>query len=125
MTKPQALVIEDDENLSTIFYQALHMAGYETEVIRDGQLALERLQGDPPQLIALDLHLPRVSGEEILEALRADPRYDRCRVIVTTADARLGEYLESKVDLLLIKPIRFSQLRDLADRLKPRQRQPD
>lgn len=120
MTKPLALVIEDDENLSTIFNQALDMAGYETEVIRDGQAAVERLAGQIPQLVALDLHLPHVSGEEILRMMRDDERFDRCRVILTTADARLGEYLEEKVDLLLIKPIRFSQLRDLADRLKPR-----
>lgn len=119
MNKPLALVIEDDENLSTIFEQALKMAGYETDTIRDGQQALTALRELTPQLIALDLHLPDVSGEEILEAVRTNERLKECRVILTTADARMGEFLEDRVDLLLIKPIRFSQLRDLAHRYRP------
>ncbi len=120
MTKPFALIIEDDEMLATIFEQALVMADYDTEVIRDGRQATTRLlEGTVPDVITLDLHLPYVSGEDLLKQIRADSRFDQTKVIIATADARMGEYLDKKADLVLIKPIRFSQLRDLAARLRP------
>lgn len=119
MTKPLALIVEDEEMLATIFDQAMVMAGFETEVIRDGRAAIERLETLTPDIITLDLHLPYVSGEEILDHIRSQPRFDNSRVIIATADARMGEYLDRKADLVLIKPIRFSQLRDLAARLRP------
>jgi two-component system cell cycle response regulator DivK len=119
MSKPLALIIEDEEMLATIFEQALAMADYETEVIRDGQLAELRLKEIIPAVITLDLHLPHISGEELLGQIRADSRFDKTKVIIATADARMGEYLDKRADLVLIKPIRFSQLRDLAARLRP------
>jgi two-component system cell cycle response regulator DivK len=119
MSKPLALIIEDEEMLATIFEQALAMAGYETEVVRDGLLAQGRLAEVVPDVVTLDLHLPNVSGEELLAQIKADGRLVKTKVIIATADARLGEYLDKKADLVLIKPIRFSQLRDLAARLRP------
>ena len=119
MSKPLALIIEDEEMLATIFEQALMMADYETEVIRDGGVAEARLAEIVPAVITLDLHLPHVSGEELLAKIRADSRFDKTKVIIATADARMGEYLDKRADLVLIKPIRFSQLRDLAARLRP------
>lgn len=119
MSKPLALIIEDEEMLATIFEQALAMAEYETEVIRDGRDAETRLEEVIPAVITLDLHLPHVSGEELLAQIRADERFAKTKVIIATADARMGEYLDKRADLVLIKPIRFSQLRDLAARLHP------
>ncbi len=120
MTKPLALIIEDEEMLATIFEQALSMAEYETEVVRDGREAMTRLDNDPiPNVITLDLHLPFVSGEDILDHIRASDRLAKTKVIIATADARMGDFLDKKADLVLIKPIRFSQLRDLASRLNP------
>lgn len=120
MTKPLALIIEDEEMLATIFEQALAMADYETEVVRDGREAMARLENEPvPHVITLDLHLPFVSGEDILDHIRSNERLGRSKVIIATADARMGDFLDRKADLVLIKPIRFSQLRDLASRLNP------
>lgn len=113
-----ALIIEDDEDLSQIFTDALKAAGYTVETICDGAVAQERLKETPPYIIILDMHLPNVNGSELLEQIRADERYNDSRVIITTADALLGEYHRSKVDLVLIKPIPFSQLRDLTLRFK-------
>jgi CheY-like chemotaxis protein len=119
MSKPLALIVEDDEDLSTIFAGALAAAGYETEAVRDGRSAVERLSATAPAVVVLDLHLPHVSGEAILDEIRADLRLEQTRVIVTTADPRMAELLQEKADLVLIKPISFSQLRDLARRLIP------
>jgi DNA-binding response OmpR family regulator len=119
MGRPFALVIEDDADLATISAGALTAAGFETEAIRDGRTAVERLPVTIPDVVILDLHLPQVSGEEILADIRTDSCLARTRVIVATADPRAAELLQAQADLVLIKPISFSQLRDLARRLIP------
>jgi CheY-like chemotaxis protein len=119
MKKPLAIVIEDHEHTATIFGAALKTAGYETEVINDGSAALERLGEIIPFLIVLDLHLPHVSGEEILHKIREDARLEKIPVILATADPLLAEPLSSDANLVLIKPISFDQLCELSRRLHP------
>ena len=114
-----ALIIEDDENQAPIFTQALKMAEFETETISDGQAALDRLAVVVPDLVLLDMHLPHVSGDIILRQIRADERLAETRVMLATADAVMAENLRDESDLVLLKPISFTQLRDLAKRLRP------
>jgi DNA-binding response OmpR family regulator len=113
-----ALVIEDDQDLSSIFTDALVAAGYQVETIRDGAIAQERLKEANPEIVILDMHLPNVEGGKLLDQIRADERLKKVRVILATADALLGEYYEKKADLVLVKPISFSQLRDLTARYR-------
>ena len=118
MDNPLALIIEDDYDLSDIFAQALQAAGFETQIIRSGDTALARLASTTPDVVVLDLHLPHVSGVDILQEIRADARLAETRVIVATADPRAAEVLEDQATLVLLKPISFGQLRDLAGRLR-------
>ena len=115
---PLALIIEDDDKLSVIYAEALHQAGFETSVIHDGAVALEQVVVLSPALIVLDLHLPYVSGDEILNRIRHDEGLARSQVIVTTADAARAAALPNQPDFILIKPISFLQLRDLAQRIR-------
>jgi two-component system phosphate regulon response regulator PhoB len=114
MSSMFGLIIEDDQDLSVIFSEALQAAGFETEIIRAGDLALERLATTTPSVVVLDLHLPRVAGTDILRHIRADTRLADTRVIVATAHPHMAESLRDEADLVLLKPISFSQLRDLA-----------
>jgi len=114
---PLALIIEDDEDLSFIFAEALRAADFQAEIIRDGKEAVERLASVSPTVIVLDLHLPGIIGTEILKKIRAAEHLQGARVVVTTADARLAEQTEGDADFVLIKPISFSLLRDLAARV--------
>lgn len=120
MTKPLALIIEDDHKLSDIFSLSLQAAAFETEIVSDGERARQRLAELQPALVVLDLHLPFVSGETLLQEIRADRRLAVTRIIVTTADALLAERLRGKADLVLLKPVSPAQLRDLASRLRPK-----
>jgi DNA-binding response OmpR family regulator len=117
--KPISMVIEDDEDLSTIFCEALNAAGFETEIIRNGRLAIERLGDVTPDVVILDMHLPLVAGSEILKYIRSEKRLAFTNVVVTTADAIMGEQMRESADFVLIKPISFGQLRDLTARLNP------
>ncbi|MFN8401306.1 MAG: response regulator [Anaerolineales bacterium] len=119
MNNPLALIIEDDEDLAEIFGQALVAAGYSTEIIRDGLAAQTRIKDISPAVITLDMHIPQVSGDRLLQQIRADKRLMKTRVVVTTADAIMAENARGIADLVLIKPITFSQLRDLSARLRP------
>ena len=117
MSNQSALIIEDDYDASLIFAEALQAAGVQTEIIRSGDTALARLAVTTPGVVVLDLHLPYTAGTDILSQIRADGRLAETRIIVATADPRLAETLQDEADLVLIKPISFSQLRDLAARL--------
>lgn len=121
MNQHLALIIEDDEDLAEIFGQALTAAGYVIEIIRDGLAAQNRIREVVPAVITLDMHIPQISGDRILQQIRADDRLLKTRVVVTTADANMGENARGTADLVLIKPITFSQLRDLSARLRPRE----
>jgi DNA-binding response OmpR family regulator len=116
--EPLALVIEDDDKLSIIFTEALRQAGFDVRVIHDGAEALATIQTYQPVVVVLDLHLPHVSGDKILEAIRHTDSLAQTRVIITTADAVLAETLRPQCDLVLIKPISYLQLRDLARQMR-------
>lgn len=117
MAKPLGLVIEDNDDLAIIFSAALEASGCETHIIADGQEALDYLEDACPRVIILDLHLPSVSGDMILRQIRADEKFVNTRVIIATADPQMAEMLQDESDLVLLKPVVFSQLRDLASRL--------
>ncbi len=120
MTQPVALAIEDDDTLATIFAQALQLAGYTTQVISDGQTAIQVLRVETPDLIVLDMHLPGVSGKEVLHAIQNTARLEHTRLIIATADSGLAATLQQQADLILVKPVSFHQLRQFAARLRPR-----
>lgn len=115
-----ALIIEDDEDLASIFAEALRGIDYEVEHVADGKKAQERLQnGSAPFIILLDMHLPHISGGDLLQIIKQDSRFENTTVIITTADARMGDMYRDQADFVMIKPISFVQLRDLTARLKP------
>lgn len=116
-----ALIIEDDEDLANIFAEALRGVGFEVEHAADGEKGKERLQnGTPPYLILLDMHIPHISGGDLLtNVIKQDAKFEKTMVIITTADARMGEAYRDQADFVMIKPISFVQLRDLTARLKP------
>ena len=119
MSAFKALIVEDDRSVAHIYAEALRMAGYEPTIIANGREALAHIHNHEPGLILLDLHLPDVQGGDILQAVRADFHLKETLIFITTADPLLAEQYREEADLVLLKPISFSQLRDLTLRLKP------
>jgi len=115
-----ALIVEDNQDAAEIFEAAFMNAGCQTEVIADGQVALNRLQETVPDLILLDLHLPTLSGDKILDYIIGDDRLANMRVIVASADGQLATYqgMKGKDKLMILqKPVSYDQLTILAKRL--------
>lgn len=118
MLENLALVIEDDLDLSEIFTRALETAGFDVETIRDGQIAQDRLGEVVPKVVVLDMHLPHVDGATLLQQIHADERLKDVRIIIATADAVQAEFYGDMATIVMVKPISFSQLRDISSRLK-------
>lgn len=116
---PLAIVIEDNPFQTEIFSQALQHAGYQVIACADGEEGLRQIQAHRPWLVVLDLQLPGMNGEQILQAIRADEQLAQTQVIIATANPQMASPLYESSDLVLIKPISFSQLRQLAERLHP------
>lgn len=111
---PLAFVIEDDEIIAEIFSTAVKEASFDTVVIRDGIQAMEALKGGVPDLVVLDLHLPGVSGINVLREIRNDQRLARTRVLIISADTTQSEFLRMHADHVMIKPVGFHALLELA-----------
>lgn len=121
MTKPIALVVEDDEDLAIIFAEAFMAAEYEPSVAHTGEDALVMLEKERPSIVLLDMHLPKMSGQSVLEHIRGSEQLKDIRVIIATADDMAAVGRPSQLaDFTLIKPVRFQQLQLLAKRLYPK-----
>jgi len=116
MNKPLALIVEDDPKLGSIFSLALQPE-FDTEIITDGQSALDRLAQVAPALVVLDVNLPKVSGCDVLKYIRADQRLAKTKVIIATGDSNQCSALSNEADIAMLKPISPFQLRILASRL--------
>ncbi|HXY18271.1 MAG TPA: response regulator [Candidatus Nitrosopolaris sp.] len=81
----KVLLVEDDQNLREIFEMRLKAEGYETVVAGDGEEALTVAVKEKPDLIIADVMMPRLSGFEMLETLRAAPDMAATKVVMMTA----------------------------------------
>lgn len=113
------MVIEDDYEVANIMSAALKVAGYEVAVVRHGKTASEELASQTPHLIMLDLHLPGVSGKTLLDQIRSDERLADTHVMLVTADARQAQSMQDDATFVLLKPVSYDQLNNLALRLLP------
>lgn len=120
--KPLAYIVEDNPDTVTIFQGALELAGYDVKVAMDGAIAQMQLNEIIPDLIILDLHMPHVTGDILLKQIRSAESLKNARVFLATADANMASYLRDQAELVLLKPIGFSQLKDLAERFWPENR---
>ena len=124
-TKPSALIIEDDRDIVALFRHVLDLAGYRTEIVLHGRVAVEHLARSRPDIVLLDLGLPGVSGSEILVMMREDERLKDVPVVVITANAHLVEALPVAPQLVLIKPVNIEQLSNLILRICPTEKSMD
>ena len=81
----KVLLVEDDNNLREIFEMRLQAEGYETLSAADGEEALVVATKEKPALIIADVMMPKLSGFEMLETLRASPEMNYVKVIMMTA----------------------------------------
>jgi DNA-binding response OmpR family regulator len=118
ISQPLAIIIEDEDQLADIFTQAMKLANFETLTIADGQKAIEMMSNLHPAVVILDLYLPGASGDKVLAYIRSEPGLEKVIVVLTTFDSLLADNLREQSDFVLLKPVSFSQLRDLGIQLR-------
>ncbi len=68
--EPRVLVVEDDEDIALVLQRSLRMEGYEVRLAGDGESALDEAARFHPDLVVLDLGLPKLDGLEVARRLR-------------------------------------------------------
>jgi DNA-binding response OmpR family regulator len=121
---PRVLVVEDDDEIAQTLQRSLRLDGYEVRIASDGEAALHQAAAYNPDLVILDLGLPKLDGIEVARRLRAA---DDVPILMLTArdavEARV-EGLDSGADDYLVKPFErqelLARLRALLRRRPPR-----
>jgi DNA-binding response OmpR family regulator len=114
------LVIEDEEGLLEILELNFRSAGYQVITAADGVVAWQRFEQDEPDLLVLDLNLPRISGFRLLELVRSESEIPV--LILTAYDfAEAEEVAQYRPDAYVKKPFDVQELIGLADRLVGRE----
>ncbi len=122
--EPRVLVVEDDEDIALALQRSLRMEGYEVRIAGDGEAALDSAGAFHPDLVVLDLGLPKLDGIEVARRLRADG--DVPILMLTARDALESRVagLDSGADDYLVKPFErqelLARLRALLRRRPPR-----
>ena len=119
MGLPLALILEDDPKLAELYETVLTQCNYEARIIDSGREAQKSLETLSPTLILLDIHLPYVSGMDLLRQIQADDRFKGTTTVVMTADLYTAKDLEGKVEHVLLKTHGIARLRDIATRVHP------
>ncbi len=82
------LVADDEPNIVISLEFLMKQAGFDVRTVEDGEAALEAVAEDPPDLILLDVMMPRKDGYEVCETIRANPVWNGVRIIMLTAKGR-------------------------------------
>jgi len=88
MSKGRILVVDDEIYIVHILDFSLGMEGYEVLTALDGEQALERLKSDKPDLIVLDIMMPKVDGYEVCRTIKSNPDTQHIPVILLSAKGR-------------------------------------
>jgi DNA-binding response OmpR family regulator len=102
--EPRVLVVDDEPMVREVLSRYLERDGFDVEVAADGELAMAAFDADPPDLVLLDLMLPRLDGFEVFRRIRAR---GRSPVIMITARGEVTDRivgLETGADDYISKP---------------------
>lgn len=107
------LIVEDDNDIAALIAHYLVKSGHGADIASDGGSALTAAREAPPDLIILDLMLPRLNGLEVCHALRRDSRTAAVPIIMLTARGEESERilgLDSGADDYVVKPFSPNEL---------------
>ena len=107
------LIADDEPNILISLEYLMKRAGYEVHVARDGQEALDALRALKPALVLLDVMMPRKTGFEVCQELRADDAIKDIRVLMLTAKGRdtdIAKGLGVGADAYMTKPFSTREL---------------
>ncbi len=118
-TQKTILLVEDDDNLANVYLMRLQAEGFKVVRVANGELALQAALESKPNLILLDVMMPKVSGFDVLDILRNTPETATAKVIMLTALSQPADRERAQslgVDDYLVKS--EVVIADIVDRIK-------
>lgn len=104
------IVVEDEEDIAALMQHNLELEGYRVEICEDGVQALEAVRRETPDLMLLDVMLPRVDGKEVCRAIRRDHDFPIIMVSARTTEVDKVVGLEMGADDYITKPFGILEL---------------
>lgn len=107
MTKRTVLLADDDVKIRSLVAATLGTENFDLLTAGDGEETLARAREEKPELILLDINMPRMSGLEVCRALKTDPSTAHVKIVMLTAsgsDADRANAFEAAADDYFIKP---------------------
>ena len=118
--KKRVLLAEDHSGTIEVMQLELEVLGYDVTVAQDGQEAVQKATAEPPDVIVMDMLMPKMDGFQVASAIRQNPKTKDIPILAATALARPGDRekcLESGCDGYIAKPFTHKQLGAAIDRL--------
>lgn len=112
------LLVDDEPNIILSLEFLMKRAGYQVRTAADGEAAIHAVEEDPPDLILLDINMPKRDGFDVCQTIRANPDWKDIRIIILTAKGRDIEREKGMAlgaDDYITKPF---ATQDLVDRVK-------
>lgn len=109
----RVLIVEDDPLLAEMLTSLLQLKGHAVEVVGDGAEAVASARKRLPELVLLDVMLPRMSGFDVCRLLKGDPKCAKAKIIMVTGLGRMGDVedaFQAGADDYLIKPFSSDRL---------------
>ena len=120
MAKSKILIVDDEPNVVIVIKDRLEAKGYETITAKDGEEALAKARSEEPDLILLDIMLPKMDGFKVCRMLKFDERYKQIPIVMLTAKATQADVKTGKetgADAYMVKPFDFDTLLMTIERL--------
>jgi DNA-binding response OmpR family regulator len=111
--RARVLIVDDEPDLIRILEFGLRAAGYQVEVAADGQEGLKMAREVRPDIILLDLMLPKLDGYKVCRLLKFDDRYRQIPIIILSARTQEGDQalaIEMGANRFITKPYEFSEI---------------
>ena len=112
MTK-KILIVDDEVNIVISMEFLIKQAGYDLDIAKDGEEALEKVASFEPDLILLDVMMPKINGFEVCRRIRHNPDWQDIKIIMLTAKGREVEVTKGMAlgaDSYIIKPFSTKEL---------------
>lgn len=118
----RVLVVDDNADLVNVFKKILIMLGHDVEAAYDGVAAIVAALEFKPDVIFLDIGMPRKDGYETAQEIRSDPRLSRIRLVALSGYGQEKDRARSKdagFHEHMVKPIRIEEIREVLKRAAP------
>ncbi|MGB7990360.1 MAG: response regulator [Candidatus Methylophosphatis roskildensis] len=109
----KVLIVDDEPNIVISLEFLMKREGFEVSIARDGEEALRKVEESVPDLILLDVMMPKKSGFEVCQQLRGNPAYAGLKIIMLTAkgrDTEVTKGLDLGADAYMTKPFSTKEL---------------